>query len=396
MDTAQDSSEAPGEIVLQVRQDKLKLLFHQSFPALFISLAIGLLYSWASWEQVERPALLIWLLLLCLTTFTRLALFLAYFHAEPEEADVQRWERPYVVTLLLSSLLWGAVVLFAMSPDAPVHQAFTLFVLIGMAGGAVSTYSAHRLMAVGSMLAVLLPSTLWLFAQDGRLQLIMALGVSIFMLAALRSTKVLAGALERSLRLTHELRQAHESAERLAKTDMLTGVNNRRAFFDLGQQIANYCQRNALPLCALLIDIDHFKEINDNHGHSSGDAALQQVGAVLRETFRKSDVCGRVGGEEFAVLLPGTPLAEAQAAAEKLRAAIAAMPLDLGGGTASLSVSIGVALADYDIDALLHHADAAMYRAKGAGRNRVICHGDEAAAPVAAAGMLSLQPESAA
>lgn len=366
--------EDPGQIDLLVRKEKLKLLFHQSFPALFISLAVALLFSWVIWGQANDAVLFGWLLLLCLATLGRLALFLAYFRAEPTEQNVLRWEQPYVVTLLFSSLLWGCGALLAIPASSPPHQAFAMFTLIGMAGGAISNYSALRFVAVGAMLAVLLPSTLWLIFHPGKLQLAMALGSCIFMLGALRSTKVLSSALHRSLQLTHELRQAHEIAERLARTDALTGVSNRRAFFERGQQIARYCERNTHPLSALLVDIDHFKDINDQYGHSAGDSALQQVGTILQQSFRKSDVCGRLGGEEFAILLPDTPLAEAHEVAEKLRHTVAAMPIVLSDQRATLNVSIGVATGSYDIEALLQHADAAMYRAKRAGRNRVVCH----------------------
>ena len=122
----------------------------------------------------------------------------------------------------------------------------------------------------------------------------------------------------------------------------------------------------------LLIDIDHFKSINDSFGHAIGDTVLKQVGNLLRTTFRKSDVYGRIGGEEFAILLPDTEPADAMLIAETLRKAIAQAPLQLADR--QLTVSIGIASGAGEIETLLAQSDLAMYSAKQEGRNRVISY----------------------
>lgn len=127
--------------------------------------------------------------------------------------------------------------------------------------------------------------------------------------------------------MTHEMEHAHSIASYAAQTDELTGLKNRRAFFEHAQQLYSYCKRNQRPLCALVLDIDHFKQINDTHGHQAGDEVLRQIGAVIRASFRESDVYGRLGGEEFAVLLADTTLEAALRIAEQLGKSIAEMPL---------------------------------------------------------------------
>jgi diguanylate cyclase (GGDEF)-like protein len=263
-----------------------------------------------------------------------------------------------------------------MPADSLLHQAVTLFFLIGMAGSAISVYSARYYMAIGAMASVLLPSTIWLYTQPDREQLGMAIGASFFMLAALRGVRVLANALQQNFRLGRELHAAHAAADQQARTDPLTGLNNRRAFLDQGEQVVRYCERHELTLAALVMDLDHFKAVNDTLGHLAGDTVLRRVGEIIGHTLRRSDVCGRIGGEEFAVVLPHTSEDAALGIAEKLRKAIADESIPCGGQRLKITISIGVAAGAYDLAALLAHADKAMYRAKAQGRNQVVRYED--------------------
>ncbi|MDP9033658.1 MAG: diguanylate cyclase [Myxococcota bacterium] len=167
----------------------------------------------------------------------------------------------------------------------------------------------------------------------------------------------------------------YEDARRLATTDMLTGLLNRRAFLDAMNRERARSDRHTFPMSLLLLDIDHFKSINDGRGHAAGDAVLQGVAQVLLGVARKSDFVARWGGEEFVVGLPQTSEAGARIAGERVRRAIVdsrhAMPD--GSEPVQVSVSVGIASceAPWTIDALVSSADAAMYVAKGRGRNRV-------------------------
>ena len=161
----------------------------------------------------------------------------------------------------------------------------------------------------------------------------------------------------------------------LASTDFLTGLTNRREFMTRLEDQQARLQRGIDSAAVLMLDLDHFKTINDDHGHAAGDMVLRHVAALMRGCLRKIDTLGRVGGEEFAVLLPGADLAASCQFAERLRLCIAEAPLRLDDGAALLvTVSIGIALlsgADPGYDAALIRADQALYRAKRAGRNRV-------------------------
>jgi two-component system, cell cycle response regulator len=176
-------------------------------------------------------------------------------------------------------------------------------------------------------------------------------------------------------------------AKRLAMTDPLTGLMNRRAFLEAVERERVRVIRYKLPFSLVMIDIDHFKLVNDNHGHHAGDAVLRGVARLLHQLGRKSDIIGRWGGEELAIALPHTNEAGALVVAERVRAAIASTPQQVEPGHhITVTASIGVASTDgeIDVDGLLMRADTALYRAKGAGRNQVIAEGkpnENAAAP---------------
>lgn len=162
----------------------------------------------------------------------------------------------------------------------------------------------------------------------------------------------------------------------LATTDSLTGLVNRYAFLQEAERAHSLALRSGQPLTLLMIDIDHFKQLNDRHGHAAGDRALCVFAEAAGRTLRKHDLMGRLGGEEFGVLLPGTSATDAVDAAERLRLAVAAVPVEVAQGGHFMTVSIGLAqLLDKEtVGAALVRADRALYRAKRDGRDRVEAH----------------------
>ncbi|SDZ32791.1 diguanylate cyclase (GGDEF) domain-containing protein [Micromonospora pattaloongensis] len=186
--------------------------------------------------------------------------------------------------------------------------------------------------------------------------------------------------------LAAQLRDALREQERLAVTDALTGVYNRRFFQEMLRLEAERAARHGRPLSLVLVDLDHFKAINDGYGHPAGDAALVQAAERLRRTVRGSDVIARYGGEEFVCLLPGADADAALTVAEQLRRALCDTRVTLGDGVeVLLTASVGVATAGgrggrtgrgaVDVEALINDADDALYRAKARGRNRTVVAG---------------------
>lgn len=161
---------------------------------------------------------------------------------------------------------------------------------------------------------------------------------------------------------------------RLARHDGLTGIFNRQHFVEQAERMLAAAQRDGSHLCLLLLDLDHFKLINDAHGHAFGDLVLKRAVAVCHDHLRKSDIFGRLGGEEFGILLPGVSLTTVRRRAEAIRSTIAATSDDEDTRGVVISASLGVASTEhsgYDMRQLLADADNALYRAKRSGRNRV-------------------------
>ncbi|HKK05088.1 MAG TPA: diguanylate cyclase [Gammaproteobacteria bacterium] len=180
-----------------------------------------------------------------------------------------------------------------------------------------------------------------------------------------------------ALALTYHFRlgqQAKLRAEQLAMSDPLTGLNNRRAFYDITAPIWNIALRHDHRLSVVLLDIDNFKGINDVHGHACGDQVLREFTDLLRKAVRDQDVIARWGGEEFILLLPETEIGEAITLAERLRTKIAAVRIKYEGKQIALTASFGVAEREPEhrsLDAVISTADKYLYRSKDAGRNRV-------------------------
>lgn len=180
-------------------------------------------------------------------------------------------------------------------------------------------------------------------------------------------------------RLQAELREKNATLARLSTTDAVTGLHNRRYVAEFLSLEVLRAVRYRTPLSVMLLDIDHFKQVNDARGHRIGDAVLQVVADTLRGGLRATDLAGRYGGEEFLVVLPQTGLAGAGMLAERVRGAIEATAIEVGTpAPLSVTVSIGVAELGHaarSAEELVEHADSALYAAKDAGRNRVAAAG---------------------
>jgi diguanylate cyclase (GGDEF)-like protein len=174
---------------------------------------------------------------------------------------------------------------------------------------------------------------------------------------------------------TYRVKRSQLRFMKLARRDGLTGIFNRQHFVDETEQQLQYCKKSAREACILLIDLDHFKAVNDTHGHEVGDRVLQRAVEVCQKHLRSTDIFGRLGGEEFGILLPDCTLEKAYRRAEKIRMAIATAATGENPLGILISASFGIAVttrSGYELRKLLIHADEALYRAKREGRNRVV------------------------
>jgi diguanylate cyclase (GGDEF)-like protein len=173
---------------------------------------------------------------------------------------------------------------------------------------------------------------------------------------------------------TEELEKANAKLYKNATTDHLTKIPNRRYFLEMGERYLELAHRKQYPLCLMIIDLDHFKEVNDTYGHNAGDKVLTQCVELIGLRLRKSDIFGRIGGEEFGVLLHDSSLEESMQIAETIRESVAVAKFDIGQQKIDLTISIGLGILhenEQTLSPLMSRADEALYRAKNNGRNRV-------------------------
>ena len=273
--------------------------------------------------------------------------------------------------------LLGMAACIALNAQLPaVHLAFgfiTLFTFSMVGLGALALH--HR----REQAAIFLAATL--ISMVGTLVTTMSvMGLLPFNKLTFRAVEagVMLEAAIWALALGLRLRRQREDGVRaleLAQRDPLTGLHNRRGFLDQALPVFATAARNARPVSAVVIDIDHFKRINDRHGHAGGDLTLVDVAERIRNACRSGDIVARWGGEEFVMLLPETDSAQACALAERLREAFAHAPVPLGDGQAvAITASFGVAVREgpMSLDQLLQAADSALYQAKDAGRDCVV------------------------
>ena len=188
--------------------------------------------------------------------------------------------------------------------------------------------------------------------------------------------KILSARMRSALRLSQaqtELEELNKELHRLASTDSLTNSFNRRYFFILANSEYMRAKRHSRSLTAIMIDIDHFKSINDNHGHAIGDEVLKILTIHCKQMLRTSDIFGRLGGEEFAICCPETNLAGALTIAEKIRTSFNEKKMEIEGKTITATLSLGIAdfkESDDKFDRILRRADLALYEAKNGGRDK--------------------------
>ena len=226
----------------------------------------------------------------------------------------------------------------------------------------------------------------WVIAKENTRLLAIQAPIAIAMLNAshdlcLNLLHILSQRVRYSNKVVHADKHHIRCIEENAMIDTLTGLHNRRWQEQMYGRELQRCHSSELSLCAAMIDIDHFKRVNDTYGHLAGDQVLIATGKALMHCLRPTDMPVRYGGEEFSVFLPATSFIHAQMVAERIRAAIQATTIRLSDGTIlSVTVSIGIAARTQEdtVETLLHKADLALYQAKREGRNRICVHTETA------------------
>ncbi len=294
---------------------------------------------------------------------------------EPWTAKRLAWLNLQWVVIQLSATVWGAVLLWTLIDPLLISARMAL--LVGTAGFATAIAHTYCMRFWASLVAIVVmyvPSNMlmWMPGHDRAVAFTLSVYFAYVLSSLVRSHRDY----QHRLDADEELRQQRDRFEQMSRTDGLTGLANRRHFVEvLGVEIER-ALRDSKPLAMLVLDVDHFKQINDAHGHAVGDHCLAGFAEQLGHVFAgKGELCARLGGEEFAVLIPGYDEAAALARADAFRIGLAAATMVPELADLRLRVSIGVGAFDntrgHNADTFFGEVDRALYRAKAQGRNRV-------------------------
>lgn len=302
-------------------------------------------------------------------------------------------ERRAMLFSATAGALWAFAAAALFPAGGPSEQAALVMLLSGLCAGSVAFFSSSP----AASMAFYMPFMLTLFVQSITFstgeQPVLPAAIGVFILCALLFTRTSWHQFVENVRVLVDrdrlLQEAKESGVQLelmlnrmsdlAMVDELTGLKNRRSFFDAIDSVIAGSRRRGKPVAVALLDVDHFKDVNDTFGHSVGDVVLREIARRIEDTLRQEQIVGRIGGEEFVVLLPDTTPSQALVAIERVRKAIGDRVIDVPGAEAvQVTVCGGIsALADgMPVTLALQQADKAMYRAKRLGRNRVEVFGE--------------------
>ena len=371
-------SQDPGLLVPQIAQS-----FRQLPISLIVNLANGLILAAVLWGAVPTPALLTWSGLLVAVTGARYLSLRAFRNAAPwSEPDLAVWTKYFLAGACAAGMVWGLSGILLFHPSSFPHQVVLAFVLGGMVAGAVPLLSSVGRAYWCFAIPVVAPISLRMMWVGDRIHLIMGLMLIIFGLAMLATSVQVRRLFRDAEKLRRELYSSIEvgqALEYLVRLDSLTGIPNRRLFEEeLGKEWAR-AKRDPAPLSLITADIDHFKGYNDHYGHPAGDLCLVDVAqAMYHALSRPGDVAARVGGEEFAFLLPQTDLSGALAVAEQIRERVLALnlPHEASPVASQVTLSFGVSSSELACVSspaeLIRTSDVALYEAKRRGRNQIV------------------------
>lgn len=366
----------PASLGPDVRLHQLKLYvdnhLHDRYWAAPLTLVVAALLT--LWVPMWQAALWAGLELVVIAFYIRV--YLCFQRAQPAAEELGLWVRRIALAHGAHMVLWSSIVVWACRPGDASNLMFVMLVHVGLISLTAVMSNPYRDLLFSDLLApsvaLLAPPLLgggalsWGLAALGGLYVSLMLGVGL---------KIHAGSTE-TLVLREQNQALIAALEHQVRSDGLTGVSTRGHFLEVGRAELERAARYRYPLALLMLDIDHFKQVNDLHGHLAGDEVLKRVASACHGMVRANDHLARLGGEEFAVLMPQVSPEQATVMAERLRAGVAQLRCELAEGVVVLPrVSIGVAVAENGegtLSALMRRGDGAMYAAKAQGRNRVV------------------------
>ena len=364
-----------------IKSAQLQQLLDANGRSLVSSTLLATLVAYFQRYLVALPTVSTWLILIVLVNVGRL--FMAWSYKRHQVNDnflITKRLRQFRIGLFVSAFLWGSSSIILSPSNELQHQMLLIFVLTGMTAGAVISYSVDKVSAIIFMLLTLVPMLVRLFLVGDSVAMAMSVSGFLYVIFMIASIGNINRNLIESITLRFEAVERENEIKQLAFYDSLTNLPNRRLLFDRLEHALIMSARTGRRGALLFLDLDYFKNLNDNHGHFMGDLLLQQVAERLLSCVRESDTVARLGGDEFVVMLEDLSedrieaMQQVEVLGEKIVIALNS-PYHLNALQHHCSTSIGIAMFGEhgnSNEVLLKNADEAMYQAKKAGRNLVI------------------------
>lgn len=344
------------------------------------------------WERADRTSLVVFVAVM-VVLWMPAALSWRRLRHLPRPADVSpRNELRALIFSAIAGVLWAIAAWVLYPAGGTEEKAMLVMMMSGLCAGSVAFFSSSPVASMAFFLPLMSALMVQVVRYDTASQPVLPTAVGVFTLAALLFTRMSWFQFVENVRVLVERDEALKAAsakgnqlettlaqlQDLAMVDQLTGLKNRRAFFDDADPAIAASRRRDQPVAVAVIDLDHFKAVNDTHGHAVGDVALREAARRISDTAREEHIVGRFGGEEFVMLLPFTTAKQALNALERVRKEMSGAPIQVPDGPAlTITMSAGIAPLEPDmpIAVAIDHADKAMYRAKKLGRDRVEVYG---------------------
>ncbi|MDP6435825.1 MAG: GGDEF domain-containing protein [Gammaproteobacteria bacterium] len=353
---------------------QLRIAFENSILSLTVSVFCAFIIVSLFWPIADNRTLILWLGAISGITMLRLVMQQRFTQTDQTLDSYQGWHGYFVASAFASGCIWGVLPTFLFPADSILHQAYMTFILGGICASAVSVYSPLRGAFPAFAVPVLVPYALAVWTMGNSEGLLMAALVCAFLLILVRSARQSQKNIEDVLNLQVRNAGLTRALHYRATHDSLVDLVNHGEFNRRLEKLASENRREGNEYSLIFVDLDLFKEVNDEGGHAAGDLILKGIAEILVQYIRSSDTAARVGGDEFALLLDGCPQSRALEIAEEIRRDIADMQVEYEAGTYGISASIGVSYGRTGIDtaaSMLKAADAACYSSKEGGRNRV-------------------------
>ncbi len=334
------------------------------------------IYVWIYFGFIPFKFLAVWIFFQIIFTIFRLenAKKLMQYIEKNDTVMVKRHIVYFFISIVMSAMLWNSAVILGLIYAPPTYELVSLIMIVGIVTAGVLSLASIYYVYLTYFFLMIIPQLIIMVMIGDHLHLSIALFLIIYIPIIVSLSKSIYTNQLSVIEANDSLEESVSELKELSITDSLTGIYNRRYFFNTCTNLISIANREDTKISFLMIDIDHFKQVNDTYGHQFGDTVLVQVVQEMKGVLRDSDILARVGGEEFAVLLHRSSLDNARKTGEKIREAVERALFLHGESSIKVTVSIGVATLNKSnnlIEKLYKAADERLYEAKNSGRNRV-------------------------